>query len=264
MVVIRSIIFNVIFYLNVITQMIVFTPFYFLAPRKKAFWVPKFWARTNLWLMEVICGTRCEVEGLENLPTGSYIFAPKHQSFWDTFAFLPFLEDVLYILKRELTWIPFFGWYVMKQRMIPVNRAAKGRAMTEVMRLTIERMKEGRQLIIYPEGTRRQPGAEPHYKYGIARIYKDLGLQVVPVVHHAGLFWPRRKFLRQPGLIRIQILKPIEPGLDPDVFFQRLILEMETASDKLLLETVRDNPHLPLPDVAAKRVKELQELAEKA
>ena len=138
--------------------------------------------------MEKIVGTTFEIEGLENIPQGSYIFAPKHQSFWDTFALLPYLNDPVYILKHELMWIPIFGWYAKKQRMIPVDRGARGKVMIDVLRRTREELATGRQLIIYPEGTRRPPGAEPLYKYGIARMYRDLGVPVVPVAMHPGLF----------------------------------------------------------------------------
>ena len=257
MIVFRSILFNTVFYISIIVQMIIFTPFYFLAPRKMAWWVPKFWARSNNWLMARMVGTTFEIEGLENIPKGGYIFAPKHQSFWDVFGLLPWLDDPVYILKRELTWIPLFGWYVMKMRMIPVNRSAKGKVMMDVMRRTKAEMDAGRQLIIYPEGTRRPPGAAPDYKYGIARLYRDLQVPVVPVVMHPGLFWPRRKFLRFPGHFRVRVLEPIMPGLDPDVFHQTLIERMETASDALLVETVRQNPQLPLPPTAENRLQEL-------
>ncbi|MCD2175688.1 lysophospholipid acyltransferase family protein [Rhizobium sp. C4] len=258
MVAIRSVIFNVLFYMMFIAEMIIFTPIYFILPRKKAYFVPKFWARSNLWLMKVIVGTRVEIEGLENLPKGPFIFAPKHQSFWDTFAFLPHIEDPLFILKRELLWIPVFGWYVAKQRMIGVNRAARGKAMTDVMARTLEEMKTGRQLIIYPEGTRRPSGAEPVYKYGIARLYRDLQMPVVPVVHHAGIFWPRRKSIRQGGVIKARILPPIAPGMDEKEFFDHLVKTMEEASDKCLLDTVDANPHLILPPTAKKRISELR------
>lgn len=257
MVALRSILFNTVFYINLIVQMIVFTPAYFLLPRKRAWFVPKFWAKSNNWLMAKIAGTTFEIEGLENIPKGGYIFAPKHQSFWDVFGLLPCMDDPVYILKRELTWIPLFGWYVMKQRMIPVNRGAKGKVMLEVMQRAKREMEAGRQLLIYPEGTRRPPGSPPDYKYGIARIYRDLQVPVVPVVMHPGLFWPRRKFLRFPGHFKVKILPPIAPGLNPDVFHQTLIDVMERESDALLIETVRNNPQVPLPPVTESRLQEL-------
>ncbi len=258
MVWVRSVIFNVLFYMMFIAEMIIFTPVYFLLPRKKAYFVPKFWARSNLWLMKVIVGTRVEIEGLENLPKGPFIFAPKHQNFWDTFAFLPHIEDPLYILKRELLWIPVFGWYVAKQRMIGIDRSARGKAMAEVMTRTLKEMKGGRQLIIYPEGTRRPPGAEPVYKYGIARLYRDLQMPVVPVVHQAGIFWPRRSILRQGGTIIARILPPIQPGMEEKEFFAHLVKTMEAASDQCLLDTVEANPHLILPQTVKKRLAELK------
>lgn len=261
MIILRSILFNTLFYANLILQMILLSPYYFLAPRKKAFVIPKNWARSNHWLMEKIVGTTFTVEGLENIPKGGYILAPKHQSLWDTYALLPWLDDPVYILKRELMWIPIFGWYVARQKMIPVDRGAKGKVMVGVMERTKKEMADGRQLIIYPEGTRRPPGAEPAYKYGIARIYRDLEVPVVPVAMHPGLFWPRRKFLRFPGHFKVKILPPIAPGLDPDTFYETLIEKLEWASDELLIETVENNPGLPLPPTAAKRMKEL--LAEK-
>lgn len=258
MIVLRSVLFNTVFYLNLILQMIVLTPVYFLLPRKKAYAIPKNWARSCHWLFEKIVGTTFEIEGLENIPKGGYIFAPKHQSFWDAYALLPWLDDPLYILKRELTWIPLFGWYIKKQRMVPVNRSARGKVMAAVMQRTKEEMDTGRQLIIYPEGTRRPPGAPPEYKYGIARLYRDLEAPVVPVVMHPGLFWPRRKFIRYPGHFKVRILPPIEAGMDPDAFLAHLVEVMEAESDRLLVETVEANPHLPLPPTAKQRLAELK------
>ncbi|MDH6234082.1 1-acyl-sn-glycerol-3-phosphate acyltransferase [Mesorhizobium soli] len=257
MVQIRSLAFNIVFYANLILQMIFWTPYYFLVSRKRAWLVPKFWACSSLWLQEKIAGTRSEVTGQENLPEGSYIIAPKHQSFWDTIAFLPYIPDALYILKRELTWIPFFGWYIAKMRMIPVNRGSRSKALKAAVAATkAELARNSRQLIIYPEGTRRPPGAEPAYKWGIVELYTQLNLPVVPVAHVAGLYWPRRKFLRYPGTIRARFLPPIPPGLGKEEFMQRLIAETEAACDQLLIEaTSTDRP--PLPPTAVERLKEL-------
>ena len=258
MIILRSVIFNIVFYLNLILQMVIMTPAYFMLPRKKAYGVAKNWALSSHWLLAKIVGTTFEVEGMENIPKDGCIFAPKHQSFWDAYAFLPMLDDPFYILKRELTWIPLFGWYLKKQRMVPVDRAARGKVMAAVMERAKAEMNSGRQLIIYPEGTRRPPGAPPEYKYGIARLYRDLTVSVVPVVLHPGLFWPRRKFIRYPGHFKVRILPPIEPGMDPDAFLAHLVEVMETASDRLLIETVEANPRLPLPPTAVQRLAELR------
>ncbi|WP_173933755.1 1-acyl-sn-glycerol-3-phosphate acyltransferase [Chelativorans sp. Marseille-P2723] len=257
MLILRSLAFNVSFYLNLIVQMIFWTPVYFLLPRKKAWFVPKVWAASSLWLHKVLAGTRVEISGLENLPEGPCIIAPKHQSFWDTIAFLPWIPDPVYILKRELVWIPFFGWYVAKMRMIPIDRGSRARALKKAVAAAKERMKEDRQLIIYPEGTRRPPGAEPLYKYGIVELYAELGVPVVPVAHVAGLYWPRRKFLRHPGTIHARFLPPIEPGLPREEFRDRLISETEAACDALLIEAATGPNPPPLPETACRRLAEL-------
>lgn len=258
MIAFRSFLFNVAFYVCIVVEMIVFTPYYFLAPPRRAWWVPKFWARTNIWLQEKIVGTKFELSGLENRPEGSYILAPKHQSFFDAYAFLPWVPDALYILKRELTWIPLFGWYVIKMHMIPIHRGSRSKALKQALKLARQRMAEReRQLIIYPEGTRRPPGAEPAYKWGIVEIYSELNLPVVPVAHVAGLYWPRRKFLRHPGILKARFLPPIPPGLEKQVFQDRLIAETEAACDELLLEAARSPNPPPMPPTAVKRLKEL-------
>lgn len=257
-VILRSLVFNTVFYANLVVQMILWTPFYFLAPRHTAWIVPKFWARSCMWLHDKLAGTRAEITGLENLPEGSFILAPKHQSFWDAIAFFSYLDDPLYILKRELRWIPFFGWYVMKMRMIPVDRGNRSKALRAVVAATkAELALNPRQLIIYPEGTRRAPGAEPAYKYGIVELYAQLGLPVVPVAHVAGLYWPRRKFMRYPGTIKARFLPPIPAGLDKDEFMARLIRETEAACDALLVDAARSPDAPPLPPTAVTRLARL-------
>lgn len=257
MLVIRSLAFNVLFYANLIIQMILWTPYYFLSPRHRAWFVPKFWSRTSLWLMEKVAGTKSEIGGLENLPEGSFILAPKHQSFWDTIAFFPLLRDPIYILKRELMWIPFFGWYIAKMRMIPVNRGSRSKALKQAVIDAKREMAHDRQLIIYPEGTRRAPGDEPLYKYGIVEIYAQLNLPVVPVAHVAGLWWPRRKFLRYPGTIRARFLPPIPAGLDKEEFIRRLVAETEAGCDEFLVEATKQPNPPPFPPTAVKRLAQL-------
>lgn len=258
MVYLRSALFQVIFYVAFIVQMIVFTPFYFLLPRKAAYGIAKFWCRGNLFMADKLAGVSYEIQGLENLPKGGFIISAKHQSFWDTFAMVPALVDPVFILKRELIWIPLFGWYLAKQRMIAIDRSAKARAIPKMIAEAKQAMAESRQLIIYPEGTRKVPGDVPDFKYGIAKLYTDLNVPVVPVVQHAGLFWPRKSFLRRAGHIVIRILPPIEPGMGARDFFQHLIDYTERESDRLLVETVAANPQVPLPEITRKRLRELQ------
>ncbi|WP_442581847.1 lysophospholipid acyltransferase family protein [Mesorhizobium sp. ASY16-5R] len=261
MLVFRSLVFNAVFYLNLIVQMILWAPLFFLMPRKKAWFVPKFWARSSLWLHDKLAGTKNDITGVENLPSGSFILAPKHQSFWDAIAFFPHLRDPLYILKRELTWIPFFGWYILKMRLIPVDRGSRAKALKQVVANAKREMADDRQLIIYPEGTRRAPGDEPMYKYGIVELYTQLGLPVVPVAHVAGLYWPRRKFMRYPGAIKARFLPPIPAGLGREQFMQRLIGDTEAGCDALLVEAANTPGHPPLPPTAVKRLAELKAAA---
>ena len=132
MILLRSILFNIAFYAAIIIEMIVFTPFYFLVSRKRAWFVPKFWSKANHWLMEKIVGTTYEIEGAHHIKHEACIIAPKHQSFWDTYAFLPYIPEPIYILKRELMWIPLFGWYLAKMKMIPVHRGSRWLGGVEV------------------------------------------------------------------------------------------------------------------------------------
>jgi 1-acyl-sn-glycerol-3-phosphate acyltransferase len=258
MLALRSLLFNALFYTNLVVQMILWTPYYFLVSREKAWFVPKFWVRSSIWLQERAVGTRCIFEGRENLPDGPFILAPKHQSFWDAVAFIPDIPDPVIILKRSLTRIPVFGWYLAKMRMIPVDRGRGRGALRAVTALAREEMARGRQLVIFPEGTRRAPGEEPIYKWGIAELYDGLGLPVVPVAHAAGLFWPRRRFLRYPGVLRVRYLPAIPPGLSKEAFMERLVHETEAGCDRALLEAASAPNPPPLPPSAVRRLAELR------
>lgn len=237
MLVLRSLAFNILFYGVLILWLIFGVLPSLLLPRRVLLAVALAWASTSLWLLRVVAGTRCEISGLENIPEGGLMVAAKHQSFLETFALVTVFRNPVFILKRELTWIPFFGWALTKMRMIPVNRGARARALSHVTRRAkVELGQNGRQLLIFPEGTRRAPGAPPAYKFGVAHIYAELGVPCVPVALNTGLYWPRRKFLRRPGTVHIEILPPIPAGLDKVSFQQRLQETIETASDRLLAE----------------------------
>jgi len=238
----RSILFNALFYLNLLVHMIVALPALVLPyPAVRVF--IRSYARSSLWLLRVICGTQVSWRGTENIPRGSCIVACKHQSAWETFALYAVLADPIYILKRELMWIPLFGWYTWKAGLIPVDRSA-GMAALSRMTARAQRTIAGpraRQLVIFPEGTRRAPGAEPSYKPGIAHLYARTGLPCVPAALNSGLFWPRRSLLRRPGTIIVEFLPPIAPGFDRPGFLARLQDTIEEASARLLQETgIRD------------------------
>lgn len=252
MLILRSLVFNLLFYVN-LALWLVFAAFpALLLPRRALLAVTVAWANTALWLMRVVAGTSYEITGRENIPAGGIVVAAKHQSFWETFVMMTLFKDPVFILKRELIWIPFFGWCLHKFKMIPVDRGGRARALAQVTRRAkVELRDNGRQLLIFPEGTRRPAGAPPAYKFGVAHLYAELKLPCLPVALNSGLYWPRRKFLRRPGTIRLEILPPIAPGLDK-VAFQALLQDtIETASDRLLAQGRSELARLGLDPLAS-------------
>jgi 1-acyl-sn-glycerol-3-phosphate acyltransferase len=235
MLVLRSLLFNVAFYANLVLWVIALIPLLVL-PRRTFLRGVQLWGRSSIWLLRVIAGTRLEFRGLERIPSGGLLVAAKHQSIAETFALLTIFDDPTFVLKRELRWIPFFGWYTMKAAQVPVDRKAGGAALADMNERARREAARGRQIIIFPEGTRRPPGAPPAYKYGIAHLYQNLGVPCLPVALNTGVFWPRRSFLRRPGTMTIEILDPIPPGMPRDAFFEEAKSRIEGACDRLLGE----------------------------
>jgi 1-acyl-sn-glycerol-3-phosphate acyltransferase len=238
MLVLRSLAFTTAFYANITLWMILSLPT-LVMPRQVLIGVVRTWARSNLWLLRTLAGIRCEVRGRERVPPGGLLVAAKHQSVWETFALFLILDDPCYVLKRELTYLPLFGWLALKARMVPVDRGARSAAMKSMTIAAKIEAESGRQIVIFPEGTRRAPGADPAYKYGVAYLYSELDLPCLPVALNSGLFWGRRQFLKRPGTIVVEILEPVPPGIDRSVFFRRIERDIETASNRLLDETQR-------------------------
>jgi 1-acyl-sn-glycerol-3-phosphate acyltransferase len=176
------------------------------------------------------------ITGKEKIPPGGALVAAKHQSFLETFALLTIFDDPTYILKRELMWIPFFGWYLAKARCVPINRKAGSVALVQMTARARDEAEHGRQIIIFPEGTRRAPGAPPAYKYGVAHLYQNLGFPCIPVAMNSGLYWPRRQFIRRPGTVHIEVQDAIAPGLTREEFFKLVQERIEVASNRLLEE----------------------------
>lgn len=236
MIIARSFAFNLLFYANLIIQLLFWSPVFFVISEEKCWWIVKNWARSSLWLLEHVAGTQSEIRGVPRLPDGTFIIAAKHQSFWDVFAMLPDLDRPTFILKKELLQIPLFGWYAKKMGMIPVDRSRRGGAISSMVEGSTKAVAEGRQIFIFPEGTRTAPGAETEYRQGVYRLYEGLGLPVVPVALNSGLYWPRRSFIRKPGTIVAEILDPITPGLERNEFLARLRGAIEARSRDLLAE----------------------------
>jgi 1-acyl-sn-glycerol-3-phosphate acyltransferase len=239
----RSLLFNFAAYLNFLVQAVLFSPVLVLPER--CFWpVGRFWVRSTLWLHRTIIGTNSEVRGREHIPQGGYIVASKHQSAWETLKLVELFPRPSFILKRQLLWVPLFGWYLMKARMVPVHRG-KGSEALEAMTARAKRaIAEGRQIVIFPEGTRRPPLAPPEYRYGVTRLYRDLDVQCLPVALNSGVFWPRRSITQHRGAIVMECLAPIAPGLPPERFTEVLKEKLEAATAALVEEALAEHPDL--------------------
>lgn len=231
----RSLLYAAAFYV-VTGVMLVGLSWLLLAPRSWAMAGLKLHARIAIWLLEKIVGTKMEVRGRENLPDGPVLVVAKHQSTWDTFALIPLFSDPAIVLKDELKWIPFYGWFCVKFRHILVRREKAAVALKSLVADAKDRVAEGRQIVIFPEGTRMAPGAAPDYKPGYVALYDALGVPAVPLALNSGLFWPRRKLIRYPGTIVVSFLPPVPPGLSRKAAKARIEDAIETESAKLIAE----------------------------
>jgi 1-acyl-sn-glycerol-3-phosphate acyltransferase len=233
----RTLLFQVCFYVSLIGVMILASPA-LLMPRRTLMQVVRWWGRYFVGLCRVVGGFGMEVRGREHLQQGPLLVAAKHQSLWETFALIGLFDDPCFILKQELTRIPLFGWYAIKARMLPVDRRGGAAVLKELNQRAHEelRVDEGRQLIFFPEGTRRPPGAPPSYRHGVAHVYQGLGVPCLPVALNSGLYWPRRSLALSQGTILVEILPVIPAGLPREVFSARLQEAVETASERLLRE----------------------------
>jgi 1-acyl-sn-glycerol-3-phosphate acyltransferase len=230
--VLRSLAYNTAFYVVTAVMLIGCLPL-LLMPRRFVM-VPFRWhAQVCTWLLGVLCGVRVEVRGRKNIPDGAALIAAKHQSAWDTFGLVPLFRDPCYVLKAELGSIPLYGQYCAKFGMIFLPREKKAIALRQLIEDAKARVADGRQIIIFPEGHRREPGAPPDYKSGVAGLYGGLGVPCVPVALNSGLVWPRRQFLRRPGTIVVEILPPIPPGMPRAAFMAELEAKIEAATARL-------------------------------
>jgi 1-acyl-sn-glycerol-3-phosphate acyltransferase len=195
------------------------------------------YTRLVRWGLRVICRIRTEIRGAQNMPEGPVIYAAKHQCMWD--VFIPFLlmSAPAIIMKRELLWYPVLGWYALKAAMIPIDRAGTTKTLRKMVAEAKTRTGAGRQVVIFPEGTRSAPDADTtYYAAGISALYKALQVPVVPVATNAGLFWPAHGLIRRPGTAVYHILPPIAPGLDRKALMAAVTSAIEPASAALLSE----------------------------
>lgn len=168
------------------------------------------WVRFNLWALKKICGLGFQIDGLENIPDHNAIIFCKHQSAWETIALQTIFAPIVFIMKRELLFLPFFGWALATCNPIAIDRQSQKKALQQVIGQGIQRLKNGSWVVIFPEGTRVAPGESKKYSGGGALLAQKSGYQVLPIAHNAGDFWPRKSFLKRPGVIRVQIGPAIE------------------------------------------------------
>ena len=233
----RSLIFQILFYLWTALCAFLGLPF-MLAPR---LWMMRFgteWSRGTLWLLRLSVGLSHEIRGREHLPAGPVLIAMKHQSAWDTFAAPVLFPMVAMVIKRELGYVPFYGWYALKAGMIAIDRGGAGKALRRMVADCQDRLAQNRPILIFPEGTRSAIGAPVKYQTGVAALYSSLNVPLVPVAVNSGLYWGRRAFTRRPGRIVVEILPAIAPGGDRRAVLIELERRIEQATARLIAESV--------------------------
>jgi 1-acyl-sn-glycerol-3-phosphate acyltransferase len=228
-----------------------------LAPRRVVMRFGRFWARSVLALLRATVGLDCEIRGLGNVPAGPCIVAMKHQSAWDTLILPIVLHDPAVVLKRELLWVPFYGWYAARAGSIAVDRSGGAAALRRMLVGARAAAADGRRIVIFPEGTRTAPGRHLPYQPGVAALYQTLAVPIVPVAVNSGLFWGRRTFLKRPGRITLAFLDPIPPGLPRRRLMPELETRIETATAALEREAgyfcraVGNQSSSPLPRICS-------------
>lgn len=191
-------------------------------------------AYSTMWLLKVICGIRMEVRGAENIPKESCVVMCKHQSAWETFALQLVFPPQVWVLKRELLWLPFFGWGLALTSPIAINRSKGKEAMRQLLEQGRQRLADGFCVVIFPEGTRMPYGVHGKYKIGGALLGENTGAPVVPVAHNAGKFWGRNSFLKHPGTVVMSIGQPIDPrGLKADEIGRRVEDWIESEMERI-------------------------------
>jgi 1-acyl-sn-glycerol-3-phosphate acyltransferase len=228
---VRSILFFVYFVVASAMFFIAALPM-MLLPRRMIVRTSQAWSRAVLGGLRVFGGCGYEIRG--KIPQGPVLFAAKHMSMWDTVVLFLLLDDTSMVVKRELLKIPFYGWYINRAGVIGIDRKAGASALRQMAARAKEIYAAGRPLVIFPEGTRKKPGATPDYKPGVAGLYTQFGVPCVPVALNSGQFWTG--FIKRPGTIVIAFLPPIPAGLKRGAFMRELEQSIETATAKLVAE----------------------------
>lgn len=196
-----------------------------------------------LWNLKTIAGLKIEIRGKEYIKQEGVIYAAKHESALETYCLSSYITKLVFVLKKELTYIPIFGWAQYFYGMIAVDRSAGGAAMKNMLKEAKERMKNGRPIIIFPEGTRVKPGTVKGYKPGLLFIAQNMDAPVIPVALNTGLFWAKASFMRYPGKVIIEFMEPMPKGLDKKEFMAELENRIESKCKELNEEAAREYPH---------------------
>ncbi len=204
-----------------------------IGPRRSAMAPIRLWARLCLFGLRWMVGLKVEVRGRALAPRGAALVAAKHQGMLDVLVALDLFPDPCIVLKRELMWIPFFGWFAAKVEMISIDRSSGAKAVRKLTAATARALAEGRQVFIFPEGTRQAPGAPPAYKPGIAALYREMNMPCIPIATNSGHVWPASGLAKYPGLAVYELLPPLPPGLKRGVFMMELEAAIEGAGDRL-------------------------------
>jgi 1-acyl-sn-glycerol-3-phosphate acyltransferase len=230
--ILRNVAFNLAFFGWAFVSAILFAPF-FIISTNAALMVGKPWAAVSLWLARVFCGIRYELRGREHIQSQPVLYASKHQSAWDTMIFWILLPRMTFVLKKELLRLPFWGWYLWRMKMIAIDRSAGMSSIKQLMRDGKAALADGRPIVIFPEGTRKTPGAAPDYHAGVTAMYASLNVPVVPVALNSGNYWGKNAFFKKPGTIIIEFLPPIPAGLSKPTFAAKLQEDIEGACARL-------------------------------
>ena len=222
MIYLRSGLYNLFFYAWSAVFLVLGLPLLALGGRTHIYTLGRIWVRVLFTALRLLCRITYHVEG--RLPDRPYILASKHQSVWDTLflALIGKKDSPAIVYKRELSWIPVFGWYLPKAGMLPIDRSGSAAALRRLLRSADGTRQKGRSIAVFPEGTRVLPSQEKPIQSGVAALYKYLSLPVFPMVLNSGTFWPRHAFCKKPGCIQVRILSPIAPGLSRRAFEERL------------------------------------------
>jgi 1-acyl-sn-glycerol-3-phosphate acyltransferase len=202
-----------------------------LVTKPSALVAVRWWTSGVMNLARIICNIHCRVEGIEHVPPGACIIAAQHQSSFETYRLFKDLEHPIFILKRELTWIPFIGWYMTRAGFVPIDRGAGAGAMRKILREAQLALDKGYQVVVFPEGTRVRPGQQTPYRPGIAALYAQCDLPVVPMALNTGFFWGKTRILKMPGQIVFRFLPVLPRGMDKDT----LMTELRSRLDNVAL-----------------------------